>query len=29
MEDKTLKNELNGYPEYAGKTRYRLIPNVW
>ena len=29
LEDKTLKNELIGYPEYACKTRYRLIPNVW
>jgi protein-S-isoprenylcysteine O-methyltransferase Ste14 len=29
MEDKTLKNELNGYIEYASKTPYKLIPFVW
>jgi protein-S-isoprenylcysteine O-methyltransferase Ste14 len=29
LEDKTLKNELQGYPEYSLKTRYRLIPYVW
>jgi protein-S-isoprenylcysteine O-methyltransferase Ste14 len=29
LEDKTLKNELKGYPEYASKTRYKIIPYVW
>ena len=29
LEDKTLKAELCGYPEYATKTHYRLIPFVW
>jgi protein-S-isoprenylcysteine O-methyltransferase Ste14 len=29
LEDKTLRNELNGYPEYSLKTPYRLIPYVW
>jgi protein-S-isoprenylcysteine O-methyltransferase Ste14 len=29
LEDKTLKNELPGYTEYAKKTRYCLIPGVW
>jgi protein-S-isoprenylcysteine O-methyltransferase Ste14 len=29
LEDKTLKEELNGYPEYSRNTRYRLIPYVW
>jgi protein-S-isoprenylcysteine O-methyltransferase Ste14 len=29
LEDKTLKNELKGYPEYMTKTRYRLIPLLW
>jgi protein-S-isoprenylcysteine O-methyltransferase Ste14 len=29
LEDHTLKNELNGYTEYADKTRYRLIPYLW
>jgi protein-S-isoprenylcysteine O-methyltransferase Ste14 len=29
LEDETLKRELNGYSEYTGKTRYKLIPFVW
>ncbi len=29
LEDRTLKNELNGYPEYSEKTRYKLIPCIW
>ncbi|MEN8214577.1 MAG: isoprenylcysteine carboxylmethyltransferase family protein [Pseudomonadota bacterium] len=29
LEDRTLHDELPGYPEYAGVTRYRLIPGVW
>ena len=29
LEDKTLKNELKGYLEYAHKTRYKIIPYVW
>jgi protein-S-isoprenylcysteine O-methyltransferase Ste14 len=29
LEDETLRKELKGYPEYAQKTRYKLIPNVW
>jgi protein-S-isoprenylcysteine O-methyltransferase Ste14 len=29
MEDKTLKNELKGYPEYSEKTCYRIIPYIW
>jgi protein-S-isoprenylcysteine O-methyltransferase Ste14 len=29
LEDKTLQNELAGYQEYSGKTRYRLIPYIW
>jgi protein-S-isoprenylcysteine O-methyltransferase Ste14 len=29
LEDKTLLNELNGYPEYSLKTRYKIIPYVW
>ncbi len=29
LEDGTLKKELNGYSEYAQKTRYRLIPYLW
>lgn len=29
LEDKTLKGELNGYLEYANKTRYKIIPSIW
>jgi len=29
LEDKTLLNELDGYKEYAGRVRYRLLPRVW
>jgi protein-S-isoprenylcysteine O-methyltransferase Ste14 len=29
LEDKTLKNELKGYPEYSLKTRFKIIPYVW
>jgi len=29
FEDRTLHAELEGYPEYAKKTRYRLIPGIW
>jgi protein-S-isoprenylcysteine O-methyltransferase Ste14 len=28
-EEKVLRAELPGYPEYCLKTRYRLIPLVW
>lgn len=29
LEDKTLKEELAGYKEYAQKVRYRLLPGLW
>ncbi len=29
LEDKTLRNELPGYGEYAIKTRWRLLPFIW
>jgi protein-S-isoprenylcysteine O-methyltransferase Ste14 len=29
LEDRVLQKELPGYPEFAQKTRYRLIPGVW
>ncbi len=29
FEDHMLQNELEGYKEYAGRVRYRLIPGVW
>jgi protein-S-isoprenylcysteine O-methyltransferase Ste14 len=29
LEDKTLQAELPGYPEFAQRTRYRLLPGAW
>jgi len=29
MEDRTLRQELDGYADYAAKVRYRLIPGIW
>ena len=29
LEDKMLRRELEGYTQYATKTRYRMIPGVW
>jgi protein-S-isoprenylcysteine O-methyltransferase Ste14 len=29
LEDRTLLAELPGYPEYASRTRWRLVPFVW
>lgn len=29
LEDRTLHDELKGYPEYAKQTPYRLIPGIW
>lgn len=29
LEDRTLHHELPGYPEYAARVQYRLIPRVW
>jgi protein-S-isoprenylcysteine O-methyltransferase Ste14 len=29
LEDRTLHVELDGYPEYAKQTPYRLIPGIW
>jgi protein-S-isoprenylcysteine O-methyltransferase Ste14 len=29
LEDRTLQSELPGYPDYAQKVRYRLIPGIW
>ena len=29
LEDKTLRNELPGYQEYAHRVRFRLVPGVW
>jgi protein-S-isoprenylcysteine O-methyltransferase Ste14 len=29
LEDRMLQDELAGYPDYASRVRYRLIPGVW
>lgn len=29
LEDRTLRNELTGYKEYAERVRYRLVPGIW
>jgi protein-S-isoprenylcysteine O-methyltransferase Ste14 len=29
LEDRTLQVELDGYQEYARRTRFRLLPGVW
>ena len=29
LEDCTLRRELEGYEEYAGRVRWRLAPGVW
>jgi len=29
LEDRTLQKELDEYPAYVKKTRYRLLPGVW
>jgi protein-S-isoprenylcysteine O-methyltransferase Ste14 len=29
LEDRMLLDELSGYPEYAEKVRFRLIPGLW
>lgn len=29
LEDRTLRAELPGYAEYAGRVRYRLVPGAW
>jgi len=29
MEDNQLRRELAGYPEYASRVRYRLLPGIW
>jgi len=28
-EDRTLRQELAGYEQYAATTRYRLVPGLW
>lgn len=29
LEDRSLRTELAGYADYAGRVRYRLLPGVW
>lgn len=29
LEDRTLRQELEGYEEYAARVRYRLLPGIW
>lgn len=29
LEDKMLKEKLNGYEEYSHEVKYRLIPFIW
>ena len=29
FEDHTLRRELEGYEQYAQRTRFRLVPGVW
>lgn len=29
LEDKMLQEELEGYPDYATRIKYRLIPGIW
>jgi protein-S-isoprenylcysteine O-methyltransferase Ste14 len=29
LEDRTLQAELDGYPAYARRVRYRLLPGIW
>jgi protein-S-isoprenylcysteine O-methyltransferase Ste14 len=29
LEDRTLQAELPGYPDYARRVRYRLLPGLW
>ncbi len=29
LEDRTLRDELEGYAQYAAKVRFRLFPKIW
>jgi len=29
LEDRTLREELAGYQDYAARVRYRLLPGIW
>lgn len=29
IEERTLRDQLPGYPDYAARVRYRLLPGIW
>jgi hypothetical protein len=29
LEDRVLREQLEGYAAYAGQVRYRMFPGVW
>jgi protein-S-isoprenylcysteine O-methyltransferase Ste14 len=29
LEDRFLQRDLEGYSQYAGRVRYRLLPGIW
>ncbi len=29
LEDRTLRNELDGYADYARRVKYKLVPGIW
>jgi protein-S-isoprenylcysteine O-methyltransferase Ste14 len=29
LEDRTLRDELSGYRDYASRVRFRLVPGLW
>ncbi|HSK09497.1 MAG TPA: hypothetical protein VK911_07965 [Vicinamibacterales bacterium] len=29
LEDRTLRDELEGYDDYARRVRFRLVPGIW
>ncbi len=29
LEDRMLMEDLDGYAEYAGQTKYRLLSGIW
>jgi protein-S-isoprenylcysteine O-methyltransferase Ste14 len=29
LEERTLRDKLEGYAEYAARVRYRFVPGIW
>ena len=29
LEDRTLRQELDGYADYARRVKYKLVPGIW